>query len=165
MCGNAYEKEIKRWAGYLLLSILRCRCAAIRWRASLYSKCRPSLRRVGFCSTSPVISISILFPNTWERYNTSTFIHSLCILNSSLSAALQPVQDPGQSHALITLLPFPLALDLCLKNPRNLQIISLFWSGAEFLDLSIFYHSDTHKSSIYQRNLTQQLFLTQTYDS
>lgn len=56
----------------LLLSILRCKCDAMRWRASLYSKCKPSLRMVGFCSIVLVISISILFPNTWDLYKFKT---------------------------------------------------------------------------------------------
>jgi hypothetical protein len=32
--------------------------------------------------------------------------------------ALQPLHDPGQSHALITLFPILLALELCLKIPE-----------------------------------------------
>lgn len=51
---------------HLLVSILRCKCVAIRWRASLYSKCNPSLKRVGFFSTNDVISISILLPKTCD---------------------------------------------------------------------------------------------------
>lgn len=56
---------------YLLLSILRCKWLAILWRASLYSKCKPNLSSDAFFSTNSVISISILFPKTDERYWTN----------------------------------------------------------------------------------------------
>lgn len=52
----------------LLLSMLRCRCAATRWRASLNSRCKPSRSSDGFFSTKLVISISILLPSTADRY-------------------------------------------------------------------------------------------------
>lgn len=51
---------------HLLVSMLRCKCVAMRWRASLYSKCRPNLSNVGFFSTNDVISISILLPKTCD---------------------------------------------------------------------------------------------------
>lgn len=54
------------YSKYSLLSMLRWRWVAIRWRASLYSRCKPSLSNVGFCSTRCVISISILLPRTCD---------------------------------------------------------------------------------------------------
>lgn len=63
---------VLKWSGqrknYSLLSILRCRWLAILWRASLNSKCKPNLKSDVFFSTSSVISISILLPNTDCRY-------------------------------------------------------------------------------------------------
>lgn len=44
--------------------MLRCKWLAIRWRASLNSKCKPNLSNDAFFSTSSVISISILLPST-----------------------------------------------------------------------------------------------------
>lgn len=57
--------NVGEWV-YLLVSMLRCKCVAIRWRASLYSKCKPNLNNVVFFSINCVISISILLPKTWD---------------------------------------------------------------------------------------------------
>lgn len=63
-CSHVLRMHSRRCAIYLLLSILRCKWLAIRWRASLNSKCKPNLSSDAFFSTSSVISISILFPST-----------------------------------------------------------------------------------------------------
>lgn len=46
--------------------MLRCKWFAIRWRASLNSKCNPNLNKDVFFSTRSVISISILLPSTCD---------------------------------------------------------------------------------------------------